>query len=90
MPTRLVVAGDHAAIARHPGAVDREREPVAIGGLARHDDAVRGGVGHKNAVAEVNRDTHEAELKTMARVFADAKTTDEVIAMLTESDEAVT
>lgn len=52
---------------------------------------VRGGVEHnyrmilvKDAVAEVHRDTHEAELKTMARVFADVKTVDEVIAMLGE------
>ena len=52
---------------------------------------VRGGVEHnyrmilaKDAVAEVSRDTHEAELKTMARVFADVRTTDEVVAMLTE------
>jgi isochorismate hydrolase len=37
----------------------------------------------RDAVAEVNRDTHEAELKTMARVFADVKTTDEVMEMLT-------
>ena len=35
-----------------------------------------------DAVAEVHRDTHEAELKTMARVFAEVKTTGEVIAML--------
>jgi ureidoacrylate peracid hydrolase len=34
-----------------------------------------------DAVAEVHRDTHEAELKTMARIFADVKTTGEVIAM---------
>jgi nicotinamidase-related amidase len=27
---------------------------------------------------------HEAELKTMARVFADVKTTDEILAMLSE------
>jgi ureidoacrylate peracid hydrolase len=50
---------------------------------------IRGGVEHnyhmilaKDAVAEVNRDTHEAELRTMARIFADVKTTDEVVAML--------
>ncbi len=50
---------------------------------------VRGGVEHnyrmilvRDAVAEVHRDTHEAELKTMARVFADVKTTDEVIALV--------
>ena len=50
---------------------------------------LRGGIGHnyrmilvKDAVAEVSRDTHEAELKTMARVFADVKTTNEVVAML--------
>jgi nicotinamidase-related amidase len=45
---------------------------------------VRGGVEHNyrtilvsDAVAEVSR-----ELKTMGRVFADVKTTDEVLAML--------
>lgn len=50
---------------------------------------VRGGVEHnyrmiliQDAVAEVSRDTHAAELKTMARIFADVKTTDEVVAML--------
>jgi nicotinamidase-related amidase len=50
---------------------------------------IRGGVEQnyrmilvKDAVAEVHRDTHEAELKTMARIFADVKTTDEVVAML--------
>lgn len=50
---------------------------------------VRGGVEHNyrmilvaDAVAEVSRDTHEAELKTVARVFADVKTTDEVVALL--------
>jgi isochorismate hydrolase len=35
-----------------------------------------------DAVAEVRRDTHEAELKSMARGFADVKTTDEVVALL--------
>lgn len=50
---------------------------------------IRGGVEHNyrmvlvsDAVAEIHRDTHEAELKTMARVFAEVKTTDEVVAML--------
>jgi ureidoacrylate peracid hydrolase len=50
---------------------------------------IRGGVEHnyrmilvKDAVAEVHRDTHEAELKTMQRVFAEVKSTDEVVAML--------
>jgi nicotinamidase-related amidase len=50
---------------------------------------VRGGVEHnyrmilvKDAVAEINRATHEAELQTMARLFADVQTTDEVVAML--------
>jgi ureidoacrylate peracid hydrolase len=50
---------------------------------------IRGGVEHnyrmilvEDAVAEVSRDTHEAELKTMARVFADVKTTNEVVAIL--------
>jgi ureidoacrylate peracid hydrolase len=55
-------------------------------------NTVRGGVEHNyrmilvaNAVAEVSRDTHEAELKTMSRVFADVKTTDEVVAMLADA-----
>ena len=50
---------------------------------------VRGGVEYNykmilvsDAVAEVDRITHEAELQTMARIFADVKTTDEVIGML--------
>jgi nicotinamidase-related amidase len=50
---------------------------------------IRGGVEHnywmilvKDAVAEINRATHEAELQTMARLFADVQTTDEVVAML--------
>jgi nicotinamidase-related amidase len=37
-----------------------------------------------DAVAEVHRDTHEAELKTMARIFADVKSSDEVIGMLAQ------
>jgi isochorismate hydrolase len=32
----------------------------------------------------VSRETHEAELKTMAQVFADVKMTDEIVAMLSE------
>src|SRR5467141_3137533 len=50
---------------------------------------IRGGVEHNyrmilvaDAIADVHRDTHEAELKTMARVFADVKTTEEVAALL--------
>jgi isochorismate hydrolase len=35
-----------------------------------------------DAVADVDRDAHEAELRTMARIFADVKTSDEVIEML--------
>lgn len=52
-------------------------------------NTVRGGVEHNyrmilvsDAVAEVSRDTHEAELQTMGRIFADVKTTDEVKALL--------
>jgi nicotinamidase-related amidase len=52
-------------------------------------NTVRGGVDHNyrmilvsDAVADVSRDTHEAELKTMSRVFADVKTTDDVEALL--------
>ena len=50
---------------------------------------VRGGVEYNyrmilasDAVAEVDQVTHENELKTMARIFADVKTTDKVIEML--------
>jgi nicotinamidase-related amidase len=50
---------------------------------------IRGGVEHnarliivKDTVAEVHLDTHEAELKTKQRVFAEVKSTDEVVAML--------
>lgn len=50
---------------------------------------VRGGVEYNyrmilvsDAVAEVDQVTHETELKTMARIFADVKTTDEVVEML--------
>jgi ureidoacrylate peracid hydrolase len=50
---------------------------------------VRGGVEHnyrmilvKDAVAEVDRETHAAELKTMQRIFAEVKSTDEVVGML--------
>jgi ureidoacrylate peracid hydrolase len=56
---------------------------------------VRGGVEHKyrmilvkDAVAEINRATHEAELQTMARLFADVHTTDEVVAMLASATTA--
>jgi isochorismate hydrolase len=35
-----------------------------------------------DAVAEVSRETHDAELKTMARVFADVRSTDDIINML--------
>jgi nicotinamidase-related amidase len=56
---------------------------------------VRGGVEHnyrmilvKDAVAEGNRASHEAELKTMARIFADVKTTGEVMTMLTRASMA--
>jgi ureidoacrylate peracid hydrolase len=54
-------------------------------------NTVRGGVEHNyrtilvsDATAEVNRDAHEAELKTMNRVFADVKTTAEVMTLLAE------
>jgi nicotinamidase-related amidase len=50
---------------------------------------IRGGIEYNyrmivvgDAVAEVDRSTHEAELKTMARIFADVKTTDEVVGMV--------
>jgi nicotinamidase-related amidase len=47
---------------------------------------VRGGVEHNyrmilvsDAVAEVSREAHDAELRTMDRLFADIRTTDDVI-----------
>ena len=50
---------------------------------------IRGGVEYNyrmivvgDAVADVDRSTHEAKLRTMARIFADVKTTDEVVGML--------
>jgi ureidoacrylate peracid hydrolase len=50
---------------------------------------VRGGVEYnyrmivvRDAVAEVNREQHESELKTLQRVFGEVNTTDEVVAML--------
>ena len=50
---------------------------------------IRGGVENnyrmmivKDAVAEVHREAHEAELRTMQRIFADVKSTDEIIDML--------
>jgi nicotinamidase-related amidase len=50
---------------------------------------IRGGIEHNyrmilvsDAIAEVDRATHEAELRTMERIFADVKTTDEVMGML--------
>jgi nicotinamidase-related amidase len=52
-------------------------------------NTVRGGVEHNyrmilvsDAVAEVSRDSHEAELRTMNRVFADVTTTAEVKALI--------
>ena len=52
-------------------------------------NTVRGGVEHNyrmilvsDSVAEISRDSHEGELKTMDRIFADVKTTDEVKALL--------
>jgi nicotinamidase-related amidase len=56
---------------------------------------VRGGVEYnyrmivvEDGVAEIHRDTHDAELKTMARAFADVHTTDEVVQMLDEARAA--
>jgi ureidoacrylate peracid hydrolase len=52
-------------------------------------NTVRGGVEHNyrmilvsDAVAEVSRETHASELQTMNRLFADVKTTEEVVTML--------
>ena len=54
---------------------------------------IRGGVEHnyhmiivKDGVAEIDRDSHEAELKTMQRVFAEVKGADEVIGMLKHTE----
>jgi ureidoacrylate peracid hydrolase len=52
-------------------------------------NTVRGGVEYNyrmilvgDGIAEVSRDTHEGELKTMSRIFADVKTTDEVVGLV--------
>jgi biuret amidohydrolase len=52
---------------------------------------LRGGVGHnyrmilvEDAVAETNRDLHEAEIKILSLTFADVMTTNGVIAMLAD------
>jgi nicotinamidase-related amidase len=52
---------------------------------------IRGGVEQNyrailvgDATAEVSREAHEAELKTMGRIFADVLTTEEVVALLTK------
>jgi nicotinamidase-related amidase len=52
-------------------------------------NTVRGGVEYNyrmilasDAVAEVSRDTHDSELKIMDRIFADVKTTDEILQLL--------
>jgi ureidoacrylate peracid hydrolase len=52
-------------------------------------NTVRGGVEHNyrtilvsDGVAEVSRDSHQAELKTMNRIFADVKTTAEIVALV--------
>jgi len=52
-------------------------------------NTIRGGVESNyrmvlvsDAAAEVNRDSHEAELRTMARAFADVKTTHDVVGWL--------
>ena len=52
---------------------------------------IRGGVDHNyrmiivsDATAEIQRELHEAELKILARSFADPKTTDEIIRMIKE------
>jgi hypothetical protein len=63
--------------ARGSGRPRRERRPRSVAGLDNYRIIVVG-----DAVAEVDRTTHEAELRTMARIFADVKTTDEVVGML--------
>jgi nicotinamidase-related amidase len=52
---------------------------------------IRGGVENNyriiavsDAMAEVHREAHEAELRTISRVFGDVQTSDEVIASLKE------
>jgi hypothetical protein len=42
----------------------------------------------QDAVAEINRAAQEAEIQTMARLFADVQTTDEVVAMLASATTA--
>jgi len=67
--TICVVSGVTTCVLRvndHPGWVEYNYRMILV----------------SDAVSEVDRVTHEAELKTMARIFADVKTTDEVTGML--------
>ncbi len=57
---------------------------------------IRGGVENnfrmiivEDGTAEVQRDAHDHELKTMERVFADVKSTDEVIDMLAAAERSM-
>jgi len=54
---------------------------VIVGGLGSLNYRM---IAVKDAMAEVNRDMHEAELRTLAWVFGDVRTSDEVIEMLKE------
>jgi nicotinamidase-related amidase len=38
-----------------------------------------------DGVAEVSRETHDAELRTMSRLFADVRTTEEVEGLLSSA-----
>ena len=40
-----------------------------------------------DAVADINRDAHDAELKTLARVFAELRTVDEVVTALIGTEQ---
>jgi isochorismate hydrolase len=49
---------------------------------------MRGTILVADAVAEVSGERHAAELKIMRRIFADVKTTDEVVTVLGEATAA--
>jgi hypothetical protein len=61
-----------------PGVTTWVSVSTTIRGEAEHNDRM---MLAKDAEAEVNYDTHAAEMNTMAGVFATMKTTDEIVAM---------
>ena len=86
------VAAPWAALAKDKEAKPYPLTTCVVSGVTTCvcvSNTIRGGVESNyrmvlvsDAAAEVNRDSHEAELRTMSRAFADVKTTDEVVGSL--------